>query len=77
MDDTQEIVIAFLIKKGTDNLNSITELKNYAAQIQHWYDNDFVTDVEENSLLIPIEFSLSQNILIHLIQVQLSVTNYL
>jgi hypothetical protein len=59
--DTQEVVIAFLIKKGTDNLNSITELRNYAAQIQHWYDNDFVTDVNENNILLPIEFSLSQN----------------
>ena len=45
--DTQEVVIAILIKKGTDNINSITELKDYAAQIQHWYDNDFVTDVKE------------------------------
>jgi hypothetical protein len=59
--DTQEVVIAFLIKKGTDNLNSITELRNYAAQIQHWYDNDFVTDVDENNILLPTEFSLSQN----------------
>lgn len=32
-NDTQEVVIAFLIKKGTDNINSITELKNYAVQI--------------------------------------------
>ncbi len=60
-NDTQEVVIAFLIKKGTDNINSITELKNYATQIQHWYDNDFVTDVEENNILLPTEFSLSQN----------------
>jgi hypothetical protein len=59
--DTQEVVIAILIKKGTDNINSITELKNYAAQIQHWYDNDFVTDVDENNTLLPTEFSLSQN----------------
>ncbi len=59
--DTQEVVIAFLIKKGADNLNSITELRNYAAQIQHWYDNDFVTDVNENNILLPTEFSLSQN----------------
>ena len=50
-----------LIKEGTDNINSITELKNYAAQIQHWYDNDFVTDVNENNILLPTEFSLSQN----------------
>jgi hypothetical protein len=60
-NDTQEVVIAFLIKKGTDNINSITELKNYAAQIQHWYDNDFVTDVEETNPTLPNEFSLSQN----------------
>ncbi len=59
--DTQEVAIAILIKKGTDNINSIAELKNYAAQIQQWYDNDFVTDVEETNLSIPTEFSLSQN----------------
>ncbi len=51
----------FLIKKGTDNINSVTELKNYAAQIQHWYDNNLVTDVEETIPSIPTEFSLSQN----------------
>jgi hypothetical protein len=60
-NDTQEVVIAFLIKKGTDNINSITELKNYAAQIQQWYDNDFVTDVKETIISIPTEFLLSQN----------------
>ncbi|MCJ7554719.1 MAG: T9SS type A sorting domain-containing protein [Ignavibacteriaceae bacterium] len=60
-NDTQEVVIAFLIKRGTDNINSITELRNYAAQIQHWYDNDFVTDVKETNSTIPLEYSLSQN----------------
>ncbi|MDP2362487.1 MAG: T9SS type A sorting domain-containing protein [Ignavibacteria bacterium] len=60
-NDTQEVAIAFLMKKGTDNINSITELKNYAAQIQHWYDNDFVTDVEESKSIFPLAFSLSQN----------------
>ena len=60
-NDTQEVAIAFLIQKGTDNINSVTQLKNYAAQIQHWYDNDFVTDVEETTPSVPTEFSLSQN----------------
>ena len=60
-NDTQEVVIAFLMKKGTDNINSVAVLKDYAAQIQHWYDNDFVTDVEETMPSIPTEFSLSQN----------------
>ncbi len=59
--DTQEVVIAFLIKRGTDNINSIAELKNYAALIQHWYDNDLVTDVNETAPSLPTEFSLSQN----------------
>ena len=36
-------------------------LKDYAAQIQHWYDNDLVTDVKETIPSIPTEFSLSQN----------------
>ena len=60
-NDTQEVVIAILIKQGTDNINSIAVLKDYAAQIQHWYDNNFVTDVEETISSIPTEFSLSQN----------------
>jgi hypothetical protein len=60
-NDTQEVAIAILIKKGTDNINSIAVLKDYAAQIQHWYDNDFVTDVKENVPSLPAEFSLSQN----------------
>ena len=60
-NDTQEVVIAILIKKGTDNLNSITELKNYAAQIQHWYDNDFVTSIKLEEVIVPMEYFLSQN----------------
>jgi hypothetical protein len=59
--DTQEVVIAYLVKKGTDNINSITELKNYATQIQNWYNNDFVTSIKSGDLTIPLEFSLSQN----------------
>ena len=59
--DTQEVVIAILIKQGTDNINSIALLKDYAAQIQHWYDNNLVTDVNETTPSVPTEFSLSQN----------------
>ena len=60
-NDTQEVVIAFLIKKGTDNINSVAVLKDYAVQIQHWYDNNLVTDVTETIPSVPTEFSLSQN----------------
>jgi hypothetical protein len=61
LGDTQEVVIAFLMKKGTDNISSVAVLKDYAAQIQHWYNNDLVTDVKEKTPAIPTEFSLSQN----------------
>ena len=60
-NDTQEVVIAFLMKKGTDNINSVAVLKDYATQIQQWYDNNLVTDVNETISSIPTEFSLSQN----------------
>jgi len=59
--DTQEVAIAILVKKGTDYLNSIIEIKNYASLIQNWYDNDFVVNVEDVAQLVPLEFSLSQN----------------
>ncbi len=60
-NDTQEVVVAFLMKKGTDNINSVAVLKDYAVQIQNWYDNNFITDVDEKAPAIPTEFSLSQN----------------
>jgi hypothetical protein len=59
--DTQEVVIAILIKRGTNNLNSVTQLKNYAALIQNWYDNDFVTSINLEDLTFPLEYFLSQN----------------
>ena len=49
------------MKKGTDNINSVAVLKDYATQIQHWYDNNLVTDVEETISSILTGFSLSQN----------------
>lgn len=59
--DTQEVTIAILMKKGNNNLNSITEIRNYASLIQNWYDNDFVVDIKDDGQIIPLEFSLSQN----------------
>ncbi|MFA6979619.1 MAG: hypothetical protein WC209_09880 [Ignavibacteriaceae bacterium] len=39
--DTQEVVIAIVIGRGTSNLNSITELKRKTKTVQIAYDNDF------------------------------------
>ncbi|MDP1995144.1 MAG: hypothetical protein Q8K40_07860, partial [Ignavibacteria bacterium] len=39
--DTQEVVIGFVIGRGTSNLNSITELKRKTKTVQAAYDNDF------------------------------------
>ena len=72
VDDTQEVVYAIMMAKGTNNLNSITKLKEYANSIQHWYDNDFVVNVEEAVQILPLEFSFHKTILIRLIQVQKS-----
>jgi hypothetical protein len=59
--DTNEFVFAVFLQKGTDNLNSITKLKQYAAFLQNWYNTTLVTGVNEVNHIIPSEFSLSQN----------------
>lgn len=37
--DTQEIVIAIIAAQGSDNLQSVAELKNTAKTVQYFYDN--------------------------------------
>lgn len=59
--DTNEFVIAVFLQKGTDNLNSVTKLKQYAAFLQNWYNTILVTDIKEDNKIIPLEFSLFQN----------------
>ncbi|MCJ7552291.1 MAG: T9SS type A sorting domain-containing protein, partial [Ignavibacteriaceae bacterium] len=58
--DTQEVAIAILIAQGNDNIHSVNKLKQLAQTVQDFYDNDFVTSVE-NIKNIPLHFSLSQN----------------
>ena len=60
-NDTQEVVVAILIRRGASNINSITELKNYASDIQYWYDNDLVTNITCEKEILPNNYSLSQN----------------
>ncbi|HVO75377.1 MAG TPA: YCF48-related protein, partial [Ignavibacteriaceae bacterium] len=42
-NDTQEVFVAILIDKGTDRLNSITELKNKDGFLQNFYYDHFLT----------------------------------
>ena len=59
--DTQEVVIAILMKRGVNNINSIIKLKNYASTIQKWYYSLFPTDVASEKEILPTEYLLSQN----------------
>ena len=59
--DSQEIVIAIFMARGTDNLNSITELKNKAVQIHHFFGNTWVTGIEPKGDIKPKNFALYQN----------------
>ncbi|MFA6025093.1 MAG: T9SS type A sorting domain-containing protein [Ignavibacteriaceae bacterium] len=59
-EDTQEIVIAILLARGTSNLNSITELRNVATQVRDFYYSQFLTDVNDETVQ-PREFVLHQN----------------
>lgn len=58
--DTQEVVIAIIFARGTDNINSVAELKRKALVVQDFYKNRIITDVK-NSLTTVLNYSLSQN----------------
>jgi len=57
---TQEIVIAFIVARGTSNINSITELKKKARFVQEFYDQQLLTDVEDHKVT-PVAYELCQN----------------
>jgi hypothetical protein len=57
--DTQFVVIAQMVQRGTSNLNSVTKLKQYANTIRTIYNNLF--GIEQISSKIPGTFTLSQN----------------
>ena len=59
--DTQTIVIAQLIARGTSNLNSVTELKRFSDIAQNLYNSGFVIGIEPNSSTIPNSYRLYQN----------------
>ncbi len=58
--DTQEVVYAIIMARGTDYLNSVTELKSKAQVVQDFYDSHLPTNVNAVTIL-PIKFELYQN----------------
>ncbi|MBK6877684.1 MAG: T9SS type A sorting domain-containing protein [Ignavibacteria bacterium] len=61
--DTQSIIVAQVIARGSSNLNSITKLRELSDHVQSIYDNNFqsVLSSGNNSSSVPNEFSLHQN----------------
>jgi hypothetical protein len=59
--DTQYVMIAQFIARGTSNLNSVTKLKQLDDFIQSFVDNGFVIGVNPVSTEIPNNFKLFQN----------------
>ncbi len=62
-NDTQSVIIAQVIARGSSNLNSITKLRELSDHVQSIYDNNFqsVLSSGNNSSSVPNEFSLHQN----------------
>ena len=59
--DTQEIVIAIPIARGTDNINSITKLRELAAHVQEFYNTELVEILNTKETLAPTGYTLFQN----------------
>ncbi len=60
-NDTQTIIMAQLIARGTSNLNSVTKLKQLADVAIQLCNNGFVIGVEPISSEVPQQFKLFQN----------------
>jgi len=61
--DTQSIIVAQVIARGSSNLNSIAKMRELSDHVQSIYDNNFqsVLSSGSNSSTVPNEFSLHQN----------------
>ncbi|MCX6149795.1 MAG: T9SS type A sorting domain-containing protein [Ignavibacteriales bacterium] len=58
--DTQEVVYAIIIGRGTDNINSIKVLKDKTKAVKNFYYLGILSDVND-SKIIPEEYKLYQN----------------
>ncbi len=59
--DTQEVVYAIFMARGSDNIQSIAELKKSTRVLHEFWGNDIPTTVSRETGLTPLRFSLSQN----------------
>jgi len=59
--DTQNIVMAQLVARGTSNLNSVTKLKLLSDVAQNLYNTGFEVGVNQISSKVPESFKLHQN----------------
>ena len=61
--DTQSIIIAQVISRGSSNLNSITKLRETADYVQQIYEENFqsVVSIKNISNEIPVKYELHQN----------------
>jgi len=50
-----------LLARGTDNINSITELRNLAAHVQEFYNTELVELLKETETIAPDGYALLQN----------------
>ena len=68
--DTQEVVVAIYMARGSNNLNSVSELKNKAQFLKDYYLNSILTSIENNVIENVKHFSLLRIIPIHSIRLQ-------
>jgi hypothetical protein len=59
--DTQILVAAQLIARGSNNRNSVTKLKQLSDCVQSFYDSTFLIGVNNISTEIPQQYKLYQN----------------
>jgi photosystem II stability/assembly factor-like uncharacterized protein len=59
--DTAVIWLAQLVARGTNNLNSVTKLKQLSDITQTFFESNFTIGINKISTAIPERYSLSQN----------------
>jgi hypothetical protein len=59
--DSNEIVLAIVLAKGDDNLDSITELKKTVRAVREFYYTSIISGIDEGSYNGLGEYSLQQN----------------
>ena len=60
-DDTQEVCIAIFMARGSNNLNSITKLRELAAHVQAFYNTELVEMLNTKQTVAPTGYTLFQN----------------